>query len=457
MSRILITGYEGSFPRVFSFESTTEYVSINNTSINRIDLSEAHRMNKLQFLDISQNKIDQVNLKQLSRCYNLSSLNLSHNWVESIDLSPLSNCSRLSWLSLSSNHISSIDLRPLSKCKELEYLFLSSNRFEKLDLSPLAQCPNLRELGITTAGDPGFYDIENALDLRPLIGLRRLKKIHISRTHYATLGVTQKTIQEKPRGITEVLKKCKNVTIERLVNHRIKKHGLVKGITSLENEISHLPSSYWYSVREQVLEPLGLSIIAGYDGRISELVKGTEKQGKDWANQVIARAADEISKGATTILFDLDTIPMTLPSHGKLRAAILESRSNEIREARIFVCERCVDFREVLYTAWGFQMLKGEGQWIFGTSGKQLIDLRDRLRNLGFGLIFKSVKIKDTWPNPRNEPSLKIRQSILGYIDRYAKPLLKDKAMQCILKSNLHPLRNEIEKIMTEIYGGSED
>ncbi|MFW9920777.1 MAG: leucine-rich repeat domain-containing protein, partial [Candidatus Thorarchaeota archaeon] len=456
LTRILIPGYEGPIPRVFMYEQECESIILNDTSLNRIDLSELHRLGKLKSLDLSGNKIERIDLKYLERCHELSSLNLSNNCLTDIDLSPLTKCKKLAWLSLSQNQISHIDLMPIGRCDELEHLLIHGNRFEEIDLSPLSSCRSLRELAITTEGDPGFDEVETALDLRPLSGLRRLKKVHIAKKHHVTLGLTQVALREKPRGVSEAIKRSKNVSVEKLVKHQAKKRGIVKALMDLEDDIADLPASYWYTVRRHILKskPYELEIISGYDGRISDLVKEALAEGKDWGNLTIAKVADEISKGASSILFDIDEIPMTLPSHGKLRAAILASRTNEIREARIFVCEKCVDFREVWYTAWGFRMLKQEGQWIFGTSGSQLIELRDRLRELGFGLTFKQVKIRDEWPSPRNEPSMKVRQTILGFVDKHAQSSLKDRAMQCILKSPLHPLRIELERIMTEIYGG---
>lgn len=456
MSRILITGYEGQIPRVYLTEEDCAHISLTDTSIERVDLSELYRMRKLQTLDLSNNMLKEIDLKQLERSYELTSLNLAHNNLSDVDLRPLTRCRKLSILSLASNHLHSIDLKPLRNCDELEYLYISGNQFEKIDLCPLSDCTNLREIAISSKGDPGFGDIEHALDIQPLIKLRRLKKVQISQDHYVTLGLTQMAMKEKPSGVTEALKKCNNVTIEKMVRYRKKKLGVADALASFEIEIARLPSSYWYSVRHQILRSFNLDAVAAYDGNLTPLVRTAEREGKDWLNLTISKVADEISRGSSTILFDLDEIPMDLPSHGKLRAAILDARTNEIREATIFVCERCVDFREVLYTAWGFRMLKEEGQWIFGISGKHLIDMRDRLRQLGFGLVFKSIKLRDSWPTPRNEPSLKIRQTILGYIDRTAQSLFKDRAMQCILKSSLHPLKPEIERIMTEIYGGEE-
>ncbi len=449
-----VVAYRAKKPEVFLFEESIQKVSLSGLDIDSIDLSEVSHIPRLQHLDLSRNALTEIDLKPLERILELESLDLSHNSITKINLSPLKRCRKLSWLSLSANRLENIDLSPLRACNELEYLFLAGNKFETLDLRPISISQKLREISLTTGDEPGFRTIETALDLRPLARLKRLKKVHIDRRTIATLGLTQTVVRPESKGVTDLLTKENMVTLEKYVRHVLEKHGIVEGIELIEREVERLPTPYWYEIRKEIFRLLGLEAIAGYGGSIAKTVRDVFSPDEDWIDLTIAKVADEISNGATTILFDINAISMDLPSHGKLRSAILESRTNEIRKGQVYVCETCADYREIWYTAWGFQVLKEGGYWFFGNSGKQLIDLRDRLRELGFGLTFISVKLRDKWPGPRNEPSKRIRQLILGYVDLTAKQALKKKAMRCIMKSTFHPLQIELEKIMNDIYGG---
>lgn len=452
VARNIISGLQGKIPKAYLFDSSTRRVFLANQELTTVDLCDVGKMSNLESLILDNNRLSSIDLACLEGENDLATLSLAKNRIKEIDLRPLAKCRELSWLSLSDNLLKEIDLRPLAKCEELERLFIGGNQLEGINLSPLSNCPRLKEVVISRDGDPGFDSIEKAIDLAPLVTNRRLRRIKAARAHYVTLGLIGQSLTYVPRAINVCLKYSRNVSVEEIVSERIRVLDLVEGIAMLENEVDRLDPSYWYSVRKDVLRPLNLEPLAGFDGSISELLKQVNLD-SDWADAVIAKAADIIATGSSSILFDLDQIPMTLPSHGKLRAAILDNRASEIKNARIFVCENCADLREVWYTAWGFKVLSQMGNWILGTSGAQLIRLRNNLRELGFGLTFVPIQLRERWPRPRNEPSLKIRQTILGHIDRNARTDLKEKAMKCLANSKLHPLRSVAEDMLSEIYG----
>lgn len=452
VARNIVSGLQGKIPKAYLFDSSTRRVFLADQELNTVDLCDVGKMSKLESLILDNNRFSSIDLSCLEAENDLTTLSLAENRIEEIDLRPLAKCRELSWLSLSDNLLKEIDLGPLAKCEELERLFIGGNQLERINLSPLSNCPRLKEVVISRDIDPGFDSIEKAIDLAPLVSNRRLRRIQVAGEHYVTLGLIGESLTYIPRAINICLKHSRNVSVEEIVSERIRTLGLVKGVATLENEVNSLDPSYWYSIRRDVLRPLNLEPLAGFDGSISDLLKQVNVD-SDWADAVTAKAADIIAAGSSSILFDLDQIPMTLPSHGKLRAAILENRTSEIKNARIFVCENCADLREVWYTAWGFKVLSQMGNWILATSGNQLIRLRDNLRQLGFGLTFVSVQLRERWPRPRNEPSLKIRQTVLGHIDRNARSDLKEKAMNCLVKSELHPLRPEAEAMLSEIYG----
>ncbi len=456
VARNIISGLQDKIPRAFLFDSSTRRVFLAGQDLTTVNLCDIGKMSNLESLILDNNRLHSVDLSCLESLNSLTTLSLAENRIEEIDLRPLAKCRELAWLSLSGNLLKEIDLGPLAKCAELERLFIGGSKMEVIDLAPLSSCPRLKEVVISRDGDPGFDAIEKAIDLSPLVTNRRLRRIQAAREHYVTLGLVGKSLAYVPRAINVCLKHSRNVSVEEIVSEQIRTLGPVKGVAKLENEVNRLDPSYWYSVRRDVLRPLNLEPLAGFDGSISELMKQV-KLDSDWADLVTAKAADIIAAGSSSILFDLDQIPMTLPSHGKLRAAVLENRTSEIKNARIFVCENCADLREVLYTAWGFKVLSQMGNWVFGTSGNQLIRLRDNLRELGFGLTFVPVQLRDRWPRPRNEPSLKIRQTILGHIDRNAKTDLKEKALKCLANSELHPLRSVAEVMLSEVYGTGGD
>ncbi len=446
MTRYAISGVASGKEQAYLVEESMSRVWLRNQNLSYFDFKTLQNLPNVKEIFLDFNDIEEVNLQPLSKLKSLQVLSLAGNRIKSIDLSPLKNCRKLKLLSLTDNQLEAIDLSPLSRCDNLEFLYLSGNRFSAPDLRPLTNARLLREIILSKDVTDS---LDTIVDLTPFVHLKRLKKIGLHRLERVSLGIQAVQFRRRSAGVSACLSKCRNVTIDQMVKSRIDSLGPKKGLESFEEELDMIDTKYWYLIRRSVLAPLGLDVIAGYDGRISELAP--IRRMKNWEESVLIKASEEIAKGSRSTLLNLEDIDMDNGIHVKLHSAILESRLNELKQVRVFVCEGCVDFREVWYTAWGYQFLTKYGIWIFGNSGKMLIGLRDDLRKLGFDLEFVLVKIRDPWPTAKNEPSTFLRRSILGSADRTALPKMKKKALQCIMKSHLHPLRGQYERIVTEL------
>jgi hypothetical protein len=446
LTRYAISGVAAGKEQAYLIEEGMSRIWLRDQNLTHFDFESIQRLPNVREIYLDFNDIGDVNLKPLSNHNSLQVLSLAANQIKSIDLTPLRNCRNLKLLSLTDNRLETIDLSPLARCDNLEYIYLSGNRFSAPDLAPLANTRQLKEIILSKDIDDSLDTIVN---LTPFIHLRKLKKIGLHKLERVSLGIQAAQYRRIPAGVSACLSKCRNVTVEQMVNSRIDTLGPRGGIESLEEELDMVDTKYWYFVRKSVLAPLGLEVIAGYDGRISELAP--IKRMKNWEERVLIKASEAIAEGSRSTLMNLEDLDLDNGIHAKLHSAILESRLSELEHVSVFVCEGCVDFREVWYTAWGYKFLTKYGIWIFGTSGKLLIGLRDDLRKLGFEIEFVPVKIRDPWPTAKNEPSTFLRRAILGSADRTALPKMKKKAMQCILKSSLHPLRGQYERIVTEL------
>ncbi|MHA1909519.1 MAG: leucine-rich repeat domain-containing protein [Candidatus Thorarchaeota archaeon] len=446
MTRYAMSGVASGKEQAYLVDVSMSRIWLRNQNLSHFGFESLYALPSVSEIFLDFNEIKEVDLEPLTNHKSLRVLSLSGNKIKSIDLTPLKGCRNLRWLSLSNNRLETVDISPLARCNNLEYLYLSGNKLTSIDLRPLANTGLLKEIILSK----GLIDsLDTIIDLTPFVKLRKLKRIGLHELERVSLGLQADQFRRVPSAVSACLSKCRNVSIEQIVKSRIDTLGPKRGLESLELELESIDSQYWLSVRKDILTPLGLHVIAGYDGKISDLAPIKRK--KNWEESILIKASEAIAKGSRSTLLNLEELDMKIGVHAKLHSSILENRINELKQVRVFVCEGCADFREVWYTAWGFKLLSEYKSWFFGNSGKPLIALRDHLRELGFDLEFVSVRIRDPWPTAKNEPSTFLRRTILGSADRTATPNMKKKALQCILKSNLHPLRGQYEKIVTEL------
>ncbi len=441
-----MSGVTSDKEQAYLFDENVTRIWLRNQGISTFDLESLIPLSNLRELYLDNNELETLNLEPLAKHGGLQVLSLAENRLSSVDLAPLSRCKNLTWLSLSKNKLDTIDLSPLAGCESLENLYLGGNNFTSVNLKPLARCRSLTEIVLSSDINDS---LDTIIDLTHLVPLKNLQKVGLYKLERVSLGLQAHQFKRVPQAVTQCLEKCRNVSIEDIVKSRIDLMGPRKGLESLEQEIDRIDSQHWLDVRRDIFRPLGLDVIAGFDGQLSELAPN--KRMKKWKENVIVKATKEIAKGSRSILLNLEELDMKNGIHANLHSAILENRINESKQAQIYVCEGCADLREIWYSAWGFKLLSKRRTWIFSTTGKPLIDLRNSIRNLGFDLVFVPVKIRDPWPSISNEPSSLLIRAILGSADRTASEAVKKRALSCILKSALHPLRGEYERIVTHL------
>ncbi|MFW9955099.1 MAG: leucine-rich repeat domain-containing protein [Candidatus Thorarchaeota archaeon] len=452
MTRVSISCRSSGKVNSYSFSSSSFRLWLRNEEIEEIDLKQALDFPNLKEIYLDNNMLRAIDLTPLASCQKLEVLSFANNILESINLFPLTRCSNLRWLSLSNNRLTSLNLTPLSRCSRLENLYLSGNEYNTLDLKPLRRCTELREITVSQDDDGGFLTRDAAINISHLALLKKLSKLTISKSHPVTMSLLSNRFQRIPDTVAQYLNQETYISIEDIVSNRIERSGRKNAIASLEEEIENLDPQYWLPLRKDFLKPLGLEVLAGHDGDLSLLFDDSSHP-KNWRDEVIHRAANAIENGSLSTLYNLDEFDDANANLVKLKAAILESRSNEIKYPKVYVCERCADLREIWYTAWGLKILTELRHWIFATSGPDLIELRDMLRQIGFDLRFTPVKLREPWPKAANEPSHLVKRAILGSAERTTSNEMKTKATKCILSSEIHPLRGELENIILDIYG----
>ncbi len=446
MARYTISGIASDADRVYLVEDSTKRIWLSNEELIHIDLESIEIHPEISEIYLDNNNIGSIDLKPLSDFTSLEVLSLGQNIIQSIDLSPLHKCNELRWLNLSNNRLTEIDFSPLADCENLQNLYLSGNRFSSIDLKPLEKCKELREVVFSKSIDDS---LDITINLTPFLTARRLRKIGLYENERVTLGLKANQLRNIPAAISQCLKKCRNSSVDQIVLSKIESLGPQRGLEALEQDIHDMSAEYWFSVQKDVLRPLGLEVIAGFDGEISKLAP--IRRIKDWESRVIVKASEAIEKGARTTLLDLDNLNLEIGSHVMLHSAILKNRLDELNSVKVYVCEGGADLREIWYTAWGFNFLSKVRAWIFAPTGNYLIKLRNMLRELGFELEFIPIRIKDPWPRPTNEPSEMLRGVILGSAERSADPNIRNRVMSYILKNEHNPLLGEYEKIVREL------
>lgn len=175
-------------------ESSLVSLSLDDNSLEKIDLSPFERCCCLYSLSLANNNLERLDLDPLSNCTSLSSLRLDNNSLQQIDLTPLENCTRIYTISLTGNLIRELDLTPLSGSKNLRTLYLGSNNVEKLllpmsngleyvsiennclsrlDLSALTNSHNMSELRLE-------QNVITDIDLSPLSNRTSLLVLNLS-------------------------------------------------------------------------------------------------------------------------------------------------------------------------------------------------------------------------------------------------------------------------------------
>ncbi|MFW9847904.1 MAG: leucine-rich repeat domain-containing protein [Candidatus Thorarchaeota archaeon] len=446
MARYTISGVTSDSDRVYLVDEDTKRIWLSNEELINIDLASIELHQEISEIYIDNNDIRSIDLNPLSDFTSLEVLSLGQNKIQSIDLSPIHECKELRWLSLSNNRLTEIDVSPLANCENLQNLYLSGNRFSSIDLKPLENCRELREVVLSKSVDDS---LDLGINLTPFLSARRLKKIGLYENQRVTLGLKANQFRNVPAAVSQCLKKCRNISVDQLVLSRIESLGPRRGLEDLEQDIHEMSAEYWFSVQKDMLRPLGLEVIAGFDGDISKLAP--IRRIKDWESKVIVKASEAIEKGARTTLLNLDNLDLEIGSHVMLHSAILKNRLDELNSVKVYVCEGAADLREIWYTAWGFNFLSKMRAWIFAPTGNYLIKLRNMLRELGFDIEFIPIRIKDPWPRPANQPSEMLRGVILGSAERTVDPNIRNRVMALILKNEHNPLLGEYERIVREL------
>lgn len=131
-----------------SFETSTEILRLNYSSISNIGFPLSSLMRNLKYLDLSNNNLIRID-NGLSDLADLRELNLSFNRIEKIE--GLNHLSKLTHLSLSENRIGQI--RNLDDLKRLKIFNIAYNRIDSLDFAIyLRRFKELKSLNIS--GNP---------------------------------------------------------------------------------------------------------------------------------------------------------------------------------------------------------------------------------------------------------------------------------------------------------------
>jgi len=333
----------------FEFTKDTKTINLSGKEIRRIDISELSSCTNLEGLNLSRNELESIDLTPLKACHWLGYLDLEFNSLQTIDLTPLKGHRNLMRINLSNNQLQNIDLVPIQRCRRLKGLYLSKNQFQLVDVTPLFEHSDLRidhsywhnrrdqELNLTSWVSPTQSKLhrssfDGSIYRRP------------SRTYsWNFLYQIAERFEDDLRVQHDILR------ILGLENYGFVERSLSKIFLSLD---SKLPTN---KVREILKEVL-----------VEEIAKSVGKNGSTTGLKI----DEEMLKNSE--------IGVHIPR-------ILELRNNEIQNARIVKVGEIVDLRELLTTAYGYEIGKALGLRL--SEGSSVIDkVQKELDHLGISL-----------------------------------------------------------------------
>ncbi len=307
---------------------------------------------------------------------NLVRLDISGNYLSKVDLWALEGSTTLKYLDLSENALENVDLTPLTTCKKLETLDLSYNRIRDANLTPLINCESLRYL----------YIHRNQLDtinIAPLEPLKKLQKVIIDTLEaQKPVPVFKAEFGDKPPNLNDVLyamtfkttrpdwlEGCPKTKIIELqpesYEKHVQKYGWKSVRTHLEAAWTLLSSKKDFIAQSAILEDIGMSELACYDGSICDIIElipetGTFEEGVETIRTgLISLLREQLENDGSTLFFNIDKLAITPGS--VLVPLIVSQREKELKDIILYQYDGYVNLMPMWLTGFGFNILQAFG------------------------------------------------------------------------------------------------
>jgi len=286
-------------------------------------------------IDLVMRAAKRVDLSNLSRCTDLMKIDLSHNMLEELDLSPVSACSLLEEICVQSNHLTKLNLWPLKDNTRLSFINVTENRLHGLDLTPIFLDTKIRmDSSVVVTADIILRYVFTKDEL--------IKQFQLLRPDGADWAAPPVVIWSSYAEMT-------------------KRYDWAYLRERIDTILQRMTPLQWYAAQRGLLEGLGLSEIAGYDGDPQLLLEtASKKMSYDEARQVIFDTAvklveDQVLSGGPTLFLDIETMKET--SASKLIPLIVEKRKYEVENTTLLIKGSKIFLKPLWLTHYGFKIL----------------------------------------------------------------------------------------------------
>jgi len=286
-------------------------------------------------IDLIMRAAQRVDLSNVARCYDLEKLDLSHNMLEELDLFPISGCPEIKAINLQSNHLTKLDLWPLRGCLKLEFIDVSENRLHGLDLTPVYLKTRIRmDSSVVVTAD------------------------NILRYIYTKDELVKQFQLVRPDGANW---SAPPVVIWNTYDELKKRYDWAHLRERIDTALQRMTPMHWYGAQRGLLQGLGISEIAGYDGHPRMLLDNTVmKMSYEEARQVIFDTTvklleDQILSDGPTLFLDIGKMKDT--SASKLIPLIVDKRKEEVENTPILIKGSKVFLKPLWLTHYGFKIL----------------------------------------------------------------------------------------------------
>ncbi|MFQ5834048.1 MAG: hypothetical protein ACE5H4_15195 [Candidatus Thorarchaeota archaeon] len=277
----------------------------------------------------------------------------------SIDITSLDQCRELETLDLSNNLLDSLDLAPLSNHSKLRLLFLQDNRLSELNLWPLAKCNGLEEINL-------LNNRLRTLDITPVFDLRELRinsSVVLAADYMLKHILPPRVIQNRFRSVRSEhpFRLAMPIVIWNSYSELLRRHGWKSVYIRIRQTLDRVPPELWFHAQKGMLEGLGMSELAGYDGDPRRLIEGVnEHQDVEPALDMIYDTAlellsEQFQQGGPTLFLDTGAMRNTRAS--RLIPTILDRRKREMEDITVPILDGRAHLQSLWLSSYGFDVL----------------------------------------------------------------------------------------------------
>jgi hypothetical protein len=345
-------------------------------------------------IDLVMRAAKKIDLSNISKCRSLQTLDISHNMLDELDLAPLSGCSSLTELRIQNNHLTGLNLWPLINCIGLREVDLSKNSFHSLDISPIFLRTNIRmDSSVVISADSLLQYIFTTAELRQHFQLIRPDAAPWTAPP-VIMWLTYLDLAKNNRWFD------------------IKKR--------IDYLLGYASEDQWFSAQRGLLNGLGMTELAGYDGDPKNLLESVDcrislKEARHIIYDNAIRLLEiQLESNGPTLFLDIEEMRKTRAS--KLIPEIVERRKIEVESIIVPIKGSKVFLESLWMTHYGFQLL-GASNMELVTNLAGFNTIKDSFEDLGITIQTQDVSTAPHFKS--NTISKSMHHHILNFIRGY--------------------------------------